>query len=200
MAFGTLSKPAKRVQSRSHLDFVRQLPCIQCAIEGRETFGCDAAHVSFAFPGWSHRGKGTKVDDVRTVPSCRAHHDEQHDAGSERAYWARYRLNPVLFCQALVDCDGDVSCGAQVVRDYAEHARRGLPTIHKATGPVTRRAAGPIPVLIEAHFASTPPDEHGNRAILIPVEIGSKHQDVRVVWVAPTALQDATPSRASREK
>ncbi|MDR7232783.1 hypothetical protein J2X45_003893 [Caulobacter sp. BE264] len=196
MAFGTLTKPSKRVQSRSHLEFIRQLPCVQCAIEGRETYGVDAAHVSFAFPGWAHRGKGTKVDDARAVPSCRTHHDEQHADGNERRYWARYRLNPVLFCQALVDCDGDLVRGAQVVRDYADHARRGLPTVHVATGPVTRRAAGPVPVTITAHLATRPADEHGNVAVLIPREAGLKDAPCELVWVAPTAVQPTEPRSA----
>ena len=32
MAFGTLAKPEKAVKSKDHLAFIRQLPCIQCAI------------------------------------------------------------------------------------------------------------------------------------------------------------------------
>lgn len=197
MAFGTLAKPEKAVKSKDHLAFIRQLPCIQCAIEGRETYGCDPAHVSFAFPGWSARGKGTKVSDLRCVPSCRTHHDEQHADGNERRYWARYRLNPVLFCQALADCDGDLERGAQVVRDYAAHTRRGLPQIRQISGtPVTRRPVGPVPVTITAHLAQRPADEHGNVAVLIPREAGLKDAPCDLVWVAPTAVQPTEPRSA----
>lgn len=190
MTFG-LAKPAKRVENRAHREFVRGLPCIQCAIEGHVTFGCDPAHVSFAFPGWSHRGKGTKVDDERCVPSCRTHHVEQHADGNERRYWARYRLSPVDFCAALVAAYPDLGAGAQVVAEFAAHARRGLPSVIASSGPVSRRAAGPVPITITAHLASIPADEHGNIAVLIPREIGLKDAPCDVVWVAPIAVQGA---------
>jgi hypothetical protein len=179
-----VAKPAKRVENRDYRAFIRELPCIQCAIEGRETFGCDPAH----------RGKGTKVDDVRCVPSCRAHHDEQHADGNERRYWARYGLSPVLFCQALADAAPDVEAATKVVSDYATHARRGLPTVHVATGPVTRRSAGPEPVTITAHLAAIPRDAHGNIAVPIPREIGLKDAPCEIVWVAPIAVQASAPN------
>lgn len=187
------TKPARRVENRDYRAFIRSLPCIQCAIEGRTTFGCDPAHVSYAFPGWTHRGKGTKVDDVRCVPSCRTHHDEQHADGNERRYWARYGLDPVLFCQALADAAPDVEAATKVVSDYATHARRGLPTVRISTGPVTRRPAGPTPVTITAHLASIPRDAHGNIAVLIPREIGLKDAPCEVVWVAPIAVSSPPP-------
>lgn len=186
-------KPARRVENRAYREFIRDLPCIQCAIEGRTTFGCDPAHVSYAFPGWGHRGKGTKVDDVRTVPSCRLHHDEQHDDGNERRYWARYRLSPVDFCAALEGAYPDITVGAQIVREFANHARRGLPSVIASSGPVTRRPAGPIPVTITAHLASIPADEHGNIAVLVPREIGLKDAPCDIVWVAPIAVEAPSP-------
>jgi hypothetical protein len=193
MAFGTLAKREKPVRSRAYLDYVRQLPCVAAMVEGREVYGCDAAHVSYPFPGWEARGKGEKVSDGRTVPLSRAAHDDQHSM-SERAWWARLGINPVSLCADLVDAYPNLSSGAEVIRRYAGDARRGLPQVREITGgPVTRRPAGPIPVLIEGHYASTPPDEHGNRAVLVPVECGTKAQDTRVVWVAPTALQSPEP-------
>lgn len=197
MTYATIHKD-RAVKSRDHKAFIRELPCIQCAIEGRETYGVDPAHVSHAFPGWPTRGLGSKVSDLRCTPSCRPHHDEQHADNNERRYWARYGLNPVLFCQALVDCDGDVERGAQTVRDYAAHARRGLPTVHVATGPVTKRPAGPTPVTITAYLATRPRDEHGNIGVLIPREAGLRDAACDLVWVAPTALQSADKARASR--
>ncbi|WP_431490920.1 hypothetical protein [Paraburkholderia fungorum] len=51
-------KPQKRVENRDYRAFIRALPCIQCAIEGRTTFGCDPAHVSYAFPWLEPSGQG----------------------------------------------------------------------------------------------------------------------------------------------
>jgi hypothetical protein len=194
VTFSTLSKREKPVRSRAYLEYIRQLPCVAAMVEGSEVYGCDAAHVSYPFPGWGARGKGEKVSDQRTVPLSRPAHDDQH-AMSERAWWARLGINPVALCAGLAEVFPDVGAGVAVIRYYADQARRGLPQMTATTGgPVTRRPAGPIPVLIEAHYASTPPDEHGNRAVLVPVECGTKAHDTRVVWVAPIALQSPTPT------
>lgn len=188
MTFTQALKREKPVRSRDHKAFICGLPCIQCAIEGKETFGVDPAHVTHAFPGWDRRGGGEKVSDLRCVPSCRFHHDEQHADNNERRYWARYGLDPVMFCAALVDAAPDTAAGAQVVREFAVHARRGLPSMQIASGPVTKRPAGPVAVTITAHLATRPRDEHGNVAVLIPREIGLKDAPCDLVWVAPTAV------------
>jgi hypothetical protein len=197
MAFGTLAKREKPVRSRAYLDYIRQLPCVAAMVEGREVYGCDAAHVSYPFPGWVARGKGEKVSDGRAVPLSRAAHEDQHSM-SERAWWARLGINPVSLCADLVEAYPKVQAGADVIRRYAADARRGLPQVVATTGaPVTRRPAGPVPVLIQAHYANIPADANGNRAVLVPTECGTKAQDTRVVWVAPTALQAPDASRGA---
>lgn len=181
-----LAKREKPVRSRSHLDFIRQLPCVACMVEGRETYGVDAAHVSYAFPGWPARGKAEKVSDERTVPTCRTHHDEQHGM-NERAWWARLGINPVSLCSALVAVAPTVARGIEIIEDFASSARR-IGRLVESGGPVIRRPAGPVAVTITAHLASIPRDEFGNQAVLIPRENGSRAQDCEVVWVAPTAV------------
>jgi hypothetical protein len=181
-----LAKREKPVRSRSHLDFIRQLPCVACMVEGRETYCVDAAHVSYAFPGWSSRGKAEKVSDERTVPACRTHHDEQHGM-SERAWWARLGINPVRLCDQLANNSGNVPAGVALIHEFAVGAR-GIGRLAESGGPITRRPAGPVPVTITAHLASIPRDEFGNQAVLIPRENGSRAQDCEVVWVAPTTI------------
>jgi hypothetical protein len=58
---------------------------------------CDAHHLKFAEP----RALGRKVGDEFTVPLCRAHHQELHQHGNERAWWANLQIAPLPVAQEL---------------------------------------------------------------------------------------------------
>ena len=62
----------KRRRDKSHLRFVAAQPCLVC---GRHP--SDPHHLRFAQP----RALGVKVSDEFTVPLCRGHHRQLHQAG-----------------------------------------------------------------------------------------------------------------------
>jgi Rad52/22 family double-strand break repair protein len=72
-----LAEP-KRRRDRVHLRFVASQPCIVC---GRHP--SDPHHLRFAQP----RALGVKVSDEFTVPLCRGHHRQLHQAGNEITWW-----------------------------------------------------------------------------------------------------------------
>ncbi|MCP1970835.1 ERF family protein [Bradyrhizobium elkanii] len=82
----TYPKEPPRKRNKAHLLFVRDQPCLVC----RQS-PCDAHHVKFAQP----RALGRKVSDEYTVPLCRAHHQDLHRHGNERAWWANLKIEPL---------------------------------------------------------------------------------------------------------
>lgn len=86
--------PARRIRDREHLKFVTTQACLFC---GR--CPSDAHHLTFAQP----RALGMKVSDEFTVPLCRLHHREVHQAGNERKYWADLRIEPLETAKSLWD-------------------------------------------------------------------------------------------------
>ncbi|GMO63433.1 ERF family protein [Bradyrhizobium ottawaense] len=85
-------KEPSRKRSKAHLCFVKEQPCLVC----RQT-PCDAHHLKFA----QARALGRKVSDEFTVPLCRAHHQELHQHGNERAWWANLQIAPLPVAQQL---------------------------------------------------------------------------------------------------
>jgi hypothetical protein len=85
-------KEPPRKRSKAHLLFVREQPCLVC-----QQTPCDAHHLKFAQP----RALGRKVSDEFTVPLCRAHHQELHRNGNERAWWANLQIAPLAVAQDL---------------------------------------------------------------------------------------------------
>jgi hypothetical protein len=74
----------KRLRDKSHLRFVASQPCIVC---GRHP--SDPHHLRFAQP----RALGLKVSDEFTVPLCRSHHGQLHQAGNEAAWWDKLKID-----------------------------------------------------------------------------------------------------------
>src|SRR4029078_6547252 len=74
----------KRRRDKSHLRFVASQPCTVC---GRRP--SDAHHLRFAQP----RALGVKVSDEFTVPLCRGHHRQLHQAGNEVAWWGTLKID-----------------------------------------------------------------------------------------------------------
>ena len=82
----------KRLRNKAHLKFVAAQPCLVC---GRQP--CDPHHLRFAQP----RAIGLKVSDEFTVPLCRGHHRQLHQAGNEEHWWAERKINALAIAKDL---------------------------------------------------------------------------------------------------
>jgi len=80
-----LVKP-RRSRDKDHLRFIAIQPCTIC---GRQP--CEAHHIRYAQP----RALGRRVSDEFTVPLCRVHHRELHAQGDERAWWGKFKIDPM---------------------------------------------------------------------------------------------------------
>ena len=78
-----LAEP-KRLRDKAHLKFIASQPCVVC---GRHP--SDPHHLRFAQP----RALGMKVSDEFTVPLCRGHHRQLHEAGNEVVWWEERKIN-----------------------------------------------------------------------------------------------------------
>ncbi len=87
----TLAEP-KRRRDKSHLRFVASQPCLVC---GRHP--SDPHHLRFAQP----RALGAKVSDEFTVPLCRGHHRQLHQAGNEITWWKGLNIDALPVARQL---------------------------------------------------------------------------------------------------
>jgi DNA recombination protein Rad52 len=82
----------KRLRDKAHLKFVATQLCLIC---GRQP--SDPHHLRFAQP----RAIGLKVSDEFTVPLCRGHHRQLHQAGNEEAWWTDHNVNALSIAKDL---------------------------------------------------------------------------------------------------
>ena len=82
----------KRLRDKAHLKFVASQPCLIC---GRQP--SDPHHLRFTQP----RGIGLKVSDEFTVPLCRGHHRQLHQAGNELAWWKNIQIDALAIAKDL---------------------------------------------------------------------------------------------------
>jgi hypothetical protein len=82
----------KRLRDKAHLKFVASQPCLVC---GRQP--SDPHHLRFAQP----RELGMKVSDEFTVPLCRGHHRQLHQAGNEEAWWQGLKIDAIAIAKGL---------------------------------------------------------------------------------------------------
>jgi hypothetical protein len=87
----TIAEP-KRIRDKAHLRFVASQPCLVC---GRQP--SDPHHLRFVQP----RALGLKVSDEFTVPLCRGHHRQLHQAGNEVAWWENLKINAMEIAKGL---------------------------------------------------------------------------------------------------
>ena len=87
----TIAEP-KRLRDKAHLKFVASQPCLVC---GRQP--SDPHHLRFAQP----RAIGLKVSDEFTVPLCRGHHRQLHQAGNEAAWWKDRQIDALQIARGL---------------------------------------------------------------------------------------------------
>jgi hypothetical protein len=87
-----VSAPTYRRRDKQHLKFVASQPCTICS-----RLPSDPHHLRFAQP----RALGAKVSDEFTVPLCRGHHRELHQAGNEAEWWANMSIDPLPIARKL---------------------------------------------------------------------------------------------------
>jgi hypothetical protein len=87
----TIGEP-KRLRDKDHLRFVASQQCLVC---GREP--SDPHHLRFSQP----RALGLKASDEFTVPLCRDHHQQLHQAGNELAWWHDLNINALEIAKGL---------------------------------------------------------------------------------------------------
>ena len=87
----TIAEP-KRLRDKAHLRFVASQSCLVC---GRQP--SDPHHLRFAQP----RALGLKVSDEFTVPLCRGHHRQLHQASNEVAWWKNLHINALEIANGL---------------------------------------------------------------------------------------------------
>jgi hypothetical protein len=105
----TLAEP-KRLRDKAHLKFVASQPCLVC---GRQP--TDPHHLRFA----QARAMGLKVSDEFTVPLCRGHHRELHQAGNEPAWWEKLNIKPLEVAKGLWEQTHPKSAVAELVQPSA---------------------------------------------------------------------------------
>jgi hypothetical protein len=98
----TIGEP-KRLRDKQHLKFVASQPCLVC---GRQP--SDPHHLRFAQP----RALGLKVSDEFTVPLCRGHHRQLHQAGNEVAWWKNHNINALKIAKGLWEHTHPISAAA----------------------------------------------------------------------------------------
>ena len=82
----------RRLRDKAHLKFVASQPCLIC---GRQP--SDPHHLRFA----QLRAIAMKVSDEFTVPLCRGHHRQLHQAGNEVAWWEKLNIRPLEVAKGL---------------------------------------------------------------------------------------------------
>lgn len=94
-----------RRTSDKHLAFIRTLPSL---VYPHDPSPIEAAHVRYFEARYGKRltGKAEKPDDCWAVPLGAAAHREQH-SGSERAFWSRHDIDPLLVAALLWANTGD---------------------------------------------------------------------------------------------
>jgi hypothetical protein len=80
------------LRDKAHLKFVASQPCLVCARQPS-----DPHHLRFAQP----RAIGLKVSDEFTVPLCRGHHRQLHQAGNEVAWWKALNIDALPLARQL---------------------------------------------------------------------------------------------------
>ena len=98
----------KRLRDKAHLKFVASQPCLVC---GRQP--SDPHHLRFAQP----RAIGLKVSDEFTVPLCRGHHRQLHQAGNEAAWWEDLQINALEIARGLWEQSRAVAATDTLISD-----------------------------------------------------------------------------------
>jgi hypothetical protein len=106
----TLTKRPRQT-SAGHLEWLRTLPSVV-----RGTGPIEAAHIRFGDPRYAKPkvGMAEKPDDKFALPLAADQHRAQH-AGSERAFWDKHGIDPVLVAALLWLHSGNDEAGRHII-------------------------------------------------------------------------------------
>jgi hypothetical protein len=124
----TIAEP-RRLRDKAHLKYIASQPCLFC---GRQP--SDPHHLRFAQP----RGIGMKVSDEFTVPLCRGHHRQLHQAGNELAWWKGLKIEPLAVARGFWEQTHPKS--AATVETQSSRAAEN-PTDAQASGDTSQATA-----------------------------------------------------------
>jgi hypothetical protein len=82
----------KRLRDKAYLKFVASQRCLVCGSQPS-----DPHHLRFV----QLRAIGLKVSDEFTVPLCRGHHRQLHQAGNELTWWQAFNINALAIAKDL---------------------------------------------------------------------------------------------------
>ena len=74
----------QKLSSKKYLDYIRNKPCLVCG-----SIPCDPDHLEARGMGGANR---SVYKDYSSVPLCRIHHTERHQAGNEK-FENKYGIN-----------------------------------------------------------------------------------------------------------
>jgi len=118
-AFSVASTKQRRPRDRNegHLAFIRTLKCCICGSPGP-----DPAHLrcASAIHGKRETGGAEKPSDKWVTPLCRKHHDEQHAAGNEVAWWASKGIDPFGLALSLYAQSGDDEIAESILNAHRQ--------------------------------------------------------------------------------
>ncbi len=86
-----IDRPRRR-RDKEHLKYVASQPCLVC-----DRTPSDAHHLKFVQPA----ALALKVSDEFTVPLCRTHHRQLHQAGREAEWWIDMDIDPLPIANDL---------------------------------------------------------------------------------------------------
>lgn len=138
-------KPARtpRVKNDRHRQFIKQLPCICCLVEGLEIQADDPMHLrdGSRLHGKEPAGAGQTSDDRWTLPGCRPHHNAE--GGNEGAFWRSFGIDPFLLALVLWGLTGRYHEAEMVLRDHAARGRAKRLSTARVTDPPDSAADAP---------------------------------------------------------
>ena len=100
-----MPRSSKRYENRQHLEWVHHFRCCLHKFDKSKYCYNQEVQVHHLMKPWNgHRGMGLKANDRNLIPLCFAHHNELHQHGNEKKFFA--------------EKTGDESYGQEVAKAY----------------------------------------------------------------------------------
>lgn len=102
-----------KVENKTHLDFIRALPCLVCGAKSQ------AAHIRHNDARYLvTTGGAEKPDDKWTVPLCEYHHGLQTHKSEGRLFWDEIGIDAHALALMLFHVSPDIHTGRRVIIEW----------------------------------------------------------------------------------